>query len=85
MHSQEMQLVLTRELAAIKLNRADRSVGALYRIPAFSRIRRGRPSMMSGMVEIEWQGESYAVFEQDLDTRACRPGEEIQPLRHMIA
>ena len=85
MHSTEMQLVLTRELAAIKLNRADRSVGALYRIPAFSRIRRIRPSVMSGMVEIEWQGESYAVFEQDLDTRACRPGEERQPLRHMIA
>jgi len=80
-----MQLILTRELAAIKLNRADRSIGALYRIPVSSRIRRVRASMMSGMVEIEWQGESYAVFEQDLDTRACRPGEEIQPLRHMIA
>jgi hypothetical protein len=80
-----MQLILTRELAAIKLNRADRSIGALYRIPVSSRIRRVRASMMSGMVEIEWQGESYAVFEQDLDTRTCRPGEEIRPLRHMTA
>lgn len=38
MQSSNARLILTRELAAIKLNKPDGSAGALYRIPAQSRI-----------------------------------------------
>ncbi len=76
MHSFDVRLVLTRELAAIKLNKPDGSAGALYRIPAQSRIRSLRASDMDGMVEIEWQDETYAVFEQDLEARSTTANAE---------
>jgi hypothetical protein len=84
MHSFDVRLVLTRELAAIKLNKPDGSAGALYRIPAESRIRPLRPSNMDRMVEIEWQGETYAVFEQDLETRSIATSAEGGVL-HLVA
>ncbi|HZT38526.1 MAG TPA: hypothetical protein VFA28_11545 [Bryobacteraceae bacterium] len=79
-----MRLVLTRELAGIKLSRPDGAAGALYRIPAHSAVRCLRPSKMSGMVEIEWQGETYAVFEQDLEARSMSANAE-GGVRHLVA
>lgn len=84
MQSSNARLILTRELAAIKLNKPDGSAGALYRIPAQSRIWPLRPSNMAGMVEIDWQGETYAVFEQDLEACSAAAGAEGGVL-HLVA
>ena len=65
----DFTVTLAREIAAVKLNKSDGTVGPLYRIPAHSQVRRVRPSQMAGMVEIDWQGEGYAVFEEDLRVR----------------
>jgi hypothetical protein len=63
------RVVLTRELAAVKVNAGQRA-GPVYRIPASSTVRPlGMSAAVQGMIEIEWQNEIYAVFEQDLQAR----------------
>lgn len=39
---------------------------------------------MAGMVEIDWQGETYAVFEQDLEACSAAAGAEGGVL-HLVA
>lgn len=64
------RVVLTRELAAVKVNAGQRA-GPVYRIPASSTVRPlGMSAAVQGMVEVEWQNEIYAVFEQDLEARS---------------
>ena len=66
-------LVLTREIAALKLQRAGDSVGALYQIPARCVVRplgAWQSTAKVKMVKIDWQGEWYAVFKEDLEVRA---------------
>jgi hypothetical protein len=62
-------LEVVREISAVKINQSDGTPGPLFRIPPRSSVRVRRASMMPNMVEIEWQGESYAVFEVDLHER----------------
>ena len=69
MHHLGEPLTLTREIAALKIHRADDSAGPLCRIPARCTVRT-LGDWQSGMVKIDWQGELYAVFEEDLDVRA---------------
>jgi hypothetical protein len=64
--------MVERELRAIKLGHEGDSRGTLHRIPAQSNVTVVRPSALPGMLEIKWQGESYAVFEIDL-TERCAP------------
>ena len=66
----QQNLVLNREIAAVKLSRPDGTLGPVYRIPEHSMIRPLRPSMRDGMVVVEWQGEHYEVFEEDLVMRS---------------
>ena len=66
------KLVLNREIAAVKLNRPDGSLGPVYRIPEHSTVRPLRDSVREAMVVVEWQGEQYEVFEEDLVMRSIR-------------
>jgi hypothetical protein len=68
MRSPYQILTLTREIAAVKV--ASGAIGALHRIPPNSRVRRIRASDKRDMVQIEWQGEIYMVFGQDLEERS---------------
>jgi hypothetical protein len=66
----ESRVVLTREIAAVKVNAGQRA-GPVYRIPASSTVRLlGISAAVQGMVEVEWQNEIYAVFEEDLQARS---------------
>jgi hypothetical protein len=67
---QSHTLVLTRELVGVKVNDSSGGVGPVFRIPASSHVRPVHPSRMSGMVVVDWQGERYAVFDEDLRERA---------------
>lgn len=70
------RVVLTRELAAVKVNAGQRA-GPVYRIPASSTVRPlGMSAAVQGMVEVEWQNEIYAVFEEDLQARSKAPQNE---------
>ena len=66
----QQNLVLNREIAAVKLNRPDGSLGPVYRIPEHSLLRPLTQSVREGMVVVEWQGEQYEVFEEDLVMRS---------------
>lgn len=81
----EDDLVLTREITAVKINNSGRSAGPLYSIPAYARVTQVRPSQLNAMVEIVWQGESYAVFEEDLNSRAVHSGDPHSLLARLSA
>ena len=71
-------VLLIRELAGVKVKASD--VGPVFRIPAFSQVRRlGTSSAIAGMVEIQWRDDVYAVFPEDLQARS-EPSD--RPLRH---
>jgi hypothetical protein len=57
-------------MVALRVNEIGGDVGPVYRIPAYSRVRPLHISKMAGMVEIDWQRQRYAVFDEDLRERA---------------
>jgi hypothetical protein len=71
MSGDRFDLEVIREMSAIKINRSDGAPGPLFRIPPRSSVRVRRASAMPNMIEIEWQGEAYAVFEIDLNERTA--------------
>ena len=58
-------------LTAVRLNGQPHASapGSITHIPRFSTVRTIGDSQLSGMVEVEWQGEYYAVFPTDLAER----------------
>ena len=55
-------------------------LGPIYRIPTHSVVaRRGPSRSRSDMVEIDWQGERFAVFATDLDARTA-PLDQPKPM-----
>lgn len=68
------QFVLHRSIRAIELFEGPQTPGRLVHIPRYSQIRAECPSTREGMVEIRWQDQRYAVFEEDLVERGDRYG-----------
>ena len=66
---------ITTPLVAIRLFpcRNSDKPGMLVSIPEDAMVEvGGRSSVAKGMLEIKWESEVYAVFEQDLEQRAKR-------------
>ena len=63
------QYTVTKRLAAVKLDSCTHTHGAVTTVPAGSSITLAGPSLLPGMVEVQWDGTLYAVFEQDLQEK----------------
>jgi hypothetical protein len=66
------EFVLHRSIRAIELFEGPQTPGRLVHIPRYSVVCAECASARDGMVEIRWQDQRYAVFEQDLEERGDR-------------
>jgi hypothetical protein len=71
------RFVTAESICAVRIQ--DGTTGLITRIPRHSTIRSIGISRLPQMVEIEWQGERFAVFDVDLQSR-CTGADPGRPL-----
>ena len=69
-----LRLVTIEPICAVRI--LDGLAGSITRIPRHSTLRMVRCSRLANMIEIEWQGQTFAAFEADIQERCAAAGSE---------
>jgi hypothetical protein len=64
------RFVTAEPICAVRIQNG--TPGLITRIPRHSTVRSIGNSRLSEMIEIEWQGERFAVFDVDLEARCVQ-------------